>query len=73
MLAFKPGSITALPLRENMHRTHLLGLRLRPLYPGQPETYLRALLMAKMNWESLQGWPMTTSSPYLRKEASDLE
>ncbi len=53
MLVFKPGSVAALSLRENMHWTHLLGLRLKPLSPGQPETYKRALLMVKMPWESL--------------------
>ncbi len=73
MLAFKSGSVTALPLRVNMRWTHLLGLRLRPLSPDHSDTYLRALFIVKMAWESLQGWPMTASSAYLRKEASDSE
>ncbi len=56
-----------------MHWTHLVVLRLRPLPPDQSDTYLRALLMEKIPWESLQGWSMMTSSACLRKEASDSE
>ncbi len=73
MSAFKSGPVTALLLKVNMHWTHLLGLRLRPLSPDQSDTYLRALFIVKMPRESLQGWPMTTSSAYFRKAASDSE
>ncbi len=68
MVAFKSGSIIAFPMRENVHWTHLLGLRFRPFCPD-----LRALLIMERLWASLQGWPITTSSAYLRKETNDSE
>ncbi len=71
MLAFKLESVTALPFIVNLHWAHLFGLRLRPLSPGQSETYLRVLFIVKMSLEPLQGWPMTKSSSYLGKKASD--
>ncbi len=43
MESCKSGSVTALPLKENMPFTQLLGLRLEPFSPGHFETYLRAL------------------------------
>ncbi len=49
------------------------GLRLRPLSLDQSDAYLRAFLIQKMPWKSLQEWPMTTSSAYFRKETSDSE
>ncbi len=73
MEAYKSGSVTALPLRENVHWTHLLGLRFRPFCPDHSETYLMALLIMERPWASLQGWPITTSSAYLRKETNDSE
>ncbi len=45
MVAFKSESITAFPMRENVHWTHWLGLRFRPFSPDHSETYLRALLI----------------------------
>ncbi len=48
-------------------------LRFRQFRPDYSETYLRALLIMKRPWASLQGLPTTTSSAYLRKEANDSE
>ncbi len=73
MEAFKSGSVTTFPLRENVHWAHLLGLRVRPFCPDNSETYLRALLITERPWASLQGWPITTSSAYLGKETNDSE
>ncbi len=73
MVAFKSGSIIAFPVRENVHWTLLLGLRFRPFCPDHSETFLRALLITERLWASLQGWPITTSSAYLRKEANESE
>ncbi len=73
MVAFKSGSVTAFSLRDNVHWTHLFGLRFRPFCPDHSETYLRALFIMERPWASLQGWPITTSSAYLRKETNDSE
>ncbi len=70
MIAFKSGSIIAFPVRENVHWTHLLGLRFRPFCPDHSETYLRALSIMEKPSASLQGWPMATSSAYLRKKSN---
>ncbi len=56
MVAFKSGSVTAFSLRENMHWTHLLGLRFRPFCPDHSEMCLRALLIMGTPWASLQGY-----------------
>ncbi len=73
MGAFKSGSIIAFHMRENVHWTHLLGLRFGPFCPDHSETHLRALLIMERPWASLQGWPITTSSAYLRKETNESE
>ncbi len=64
---------TSIPLRENAHWMLLLRLRFRPFCPDHSETYLRALLIMERPWASLQGWPLTTSSAYLRKETNESE
>ncbi len=73
MVAFKSGSVTAFPLRENVHWMHLLGLRFRPYCQDHSETHLRALFIMERPWAPIQGWSMTTPSAYLRKETNDSE
>ncbi len=73
MVTFKSGPVTVFPLKENAHWTYLLGFTFRPFCPDHSETYLRAYLIMKRPWASLQGLPMTASAAYLRKEANDSE
>ncbi len=50
MVASKSGSITAFPMRENVHWTHLLGLRFRPFCPDQFRQYSDDYMVRSAKW-----------------------